>query len=118
MLERSRRGHVSRRTVPARWQSRPLRPARSERGGGGGTGHAVHPVGLSTCYRYLSVLFTCFARLAGAVPSCGQVGNPVQRDPSVCSEEEYKNFLLAYIDLRYLDYRHAAREGLRLRVNG
>lgn len=33
------------------------------------------------------------------------VGNPVQRDPSVCSEEEYKNFLLAYIDLRYLDYR-------------
>ena len=45
------------------------------------------------------------------VPAVRQVGNPVQRDPSVCSEEEYKNFLLAYIDLRYLDYRRAAREG-------
>ncbi len=81
-------------------------PARSE---GESAGHAI------PC-RPIVVLLLSIITVCAAVPAVRQVGNPVQRDPSVCSEEEYKNFLLAYIDLRYLDYRRAAREGLRLRA--
>ena len=72
------------------------------------------------CYTLLSyhraIVIYYYCLRCWPVPAVRQVGNPVQRDPSVCSEEEYKNFLLAYIDLRYLDYRRAAREGLRLRA--